>query len=386
MKNVGFTKCNIFSGENLAIGNKLLTIWTRMSNSAQEVGDLCRKAATDSHFSLAEKGVNMKKVICLFAVALLLAGNKSHAQAIVWADHAIDLVNKVGFASGPSEFWLEASPVTVVTGDTTLQVDLIPWGRPNQVPTSFQGMWHYMESDTVTLNDGPAKIIIPCFFGCFQLDLYLKPDSVLNIEYQIYDVGAQKVIQTAFQAIIDGKVNSMLYDTLGQQWVSGFRVRGLRTYTFNAVKGQKIITRMIANMTALFDSTQFYWYLVSVSAGFPDSAAFRNAYNDLPASVSNITTSVARESPILKTFTLEQNFPNPFNPSTTIHYTIPTEEEVSLRVFDLLGQEVATLVNGRQLAGAYTSGFDGTHLSSGIYFYTLQAGNFVETKKMILMK
>ncbi len=87
-----------------------------------------------------------------------------------------------------------------------------------------------------------------------------------------------------------------------------------------------------------------------------------------------------------KTFALEQNYPNPFNPSTAISYQLPVASTVSLKVFDMLGKEVATLVNARQEAGAYTVNFNANTLSSGVYFYRLQAGNFVQTRKMLLVK
>jgi len=88
----------------------------------------------------------------------------------------------------------------------------------------------------------------------------------------------------------------------------------------------------------------------------------------------------------IKTFALEQNYPNPFNPATTISYQLPTEGQVSLKVYDMLGNEVATLVNEMKTAGEYQVDFNAAALSSGIYFYRLQAGNFVETKRMMLMK
>ncbi len=83
---------------------------------------------------------------------------------------------------------------------------------------------------------------------------------------------------------------------------------------------------------------------------------------------------------------LEQNYPNPFNPTTTIQYAIPTEGIVTLKVYNILGQEIRTLVNEEKPAGTYEVEFDGTGLASGIYFYKLQAGNFIETKKTLLIK
>ncbi len=89
-------------------------------------------------------------------------------------------------------------------------------------------------------------------------------------------------------------------------------------------------------------------------------------------------------------FSLWQNYPNPFNPSTRIQYSLGKAVQVSLKVYNLLGHEVATLVNGRQEAGSYTVPFNtnkGTlGLSSGVYFYRLEAGSFVSTKKLILIK
>ncbi|MCS6989407.1 MAG: T9SS type A sorting domain-containing protein [Chloroherpetonaceae bacterium] len=89
-----------------------------------------------------------------------------------------------------------------------------------------------------------------------------------------------------------------------------------------------------------------------------------------------------------KTFALEQNYPNPFNPTTIIAYQLPIASDVRLELFDMLGKKVATLANGRQEAGAYNIRLDASRygLASGMYFYRLQAGNFVSTKKMMLVK
>jgi len=89
---------------------------------------------------------------------------------------------------------------------------------------------------------------------------------------------------------------------------------------------------------------------------------------------------------IPESFKLAQNYPNPFNPTTNINYDLPVSEFVSLKIYDQLGKEVATLVNERQSAGSYRVEFDGSNFSSGIYFYTLSAGEFKETKKMLLVK
>jgi hypothetical protein len=83
-----------------------------------------------------------------------------------------------------------------------------------------------------------------------------------------------------------------------------------------------------------------------------------------------------------------QNYPNPFNPTTTIKYSIPELSFVTLKVYDVLGNEIANLVNEEKPTGSYDAEFtmNNLQLSSGFYFYRLQAGSFVETKKMILLK
>ncbi|MBK8549843.1 MAG: T9SS type A sorting domain-containing protein [Ignavibacteria bacterium] len=85
-------------------------------------------------------------------------------------------------------------------------------------------------------------------------------------------------------------------------------------------------------------------------------------------------------------FDLSQNYPNPFNPSTQINYDLPLDGNVSIKLFDMSGKEVAALVNEVKTAGYYTVNFNAGNLSSGIYFYTIKANNFVQTKKMMLLK
>jgi hypothetical protein len=85
-------------------------------------------------------------------------------------------------------------------------------------------------------------------------------------------------------------------------------------------------------------------------------------------------------------FSLGQNYPNPFNPSTKIEFTLPKDEFVSLKVFDILGREVATLVNKNLKTGTYSVSFDASRLSSGVYFYRMDAGSFTDTKKMMVVK
>ncbi len=100
-----------------------------------------------------------------------------------------------------------------------------------------------------------------------------------------------------------------------------------------------------------------------------------------------IVTSIEEISSITpRDYNLSQNYPNPFNPSTTINFSLPNNEFVTLKVYNILGSELATLVNRELTAGSYEFDFNASNLASGIYFYELKAGNFAEIKKMNLLK
>jgi hypothetical protein len=89
---------------------------------------------------------------------------------------------------------------------------------------------------------------------------------------------------------------------------------------------------------------------------------------------------------IPKEYRLEQNYPNPFNPVTNIKYSVPKDGNVSLKVYDAIGNEVSTIVNGVIKAGVYNAEFDGSNFASGVYFYTIKTNEFTSTKKMVLVK
>lgn len=104
-------------------------------------------------------------------------------------------------------------------------------------------------------------------------------------------------------------------------------------------------------------------------------------------SIAEIITDIGKKEEVVPSnFSLSQNYPNPFNPTTTIKYQLPITGHVTLKVYDLLGREVATLVNEEKTPGNYQVKFDGSNLSSGVYFYRMQAGDFTQTKKIVLLK
>jgi hypothetical protein len=102
--------------------------------------------------------------------------------------------------------------------------------------------------------------------------------------------------------------------------------------------------------------------------------------------VTYSTTGVGGDQTVPLVFALHQNYPNPFNPSTTIEFALPASERVVLKVFDILGQEVAELLNEVRTRGRHAYSFNAKDLASGIYVYRLQAGSFASARKMIVMK
>jgi len=102
--------------------------------------------------------------------------------------------------------------------------------------------------------------------------------------------------------------------------------------------------------------------------------------------MNGVVLNTPNEELMATSYTLDQNYPNPFNPSTTISYTIPNESQVKLVVFDVMGRQVADLVNAKQSAGSYNINFDASSLASGVYFYKMTAGEFSSVRKMNLLK
>jgi hypothetical protein len=108
--------------------------------------------------------------------------------------------------------------------------------------------------------------------------------------------------------------------------------------------------------------------------------------DDIVLEKSNLLTRNFKGEGIPVTYSLEQNFPNPFNPSTTIRYQLPQDGMVTLKVYDILGSEVATLVNEQKSAGRYEVNFDASRFASGVYIYKITSGSYVSSKKMLLVK
>jgi len=169
---------------------------------------------------------------------------------------------------------------------------------------------------------------------------------------------------------------------LGHLWLSAISAQGPSIFTSRDAG----TTWLRHNSTPLTEAVASFSFLTTADSVFGlaitgEGQVLRYAQ---PARAASIVREVEGARP--QTYLLEQNYPNPFNPTTTIVYQLPVASDVSLKVYDVLGREVATLFRGRQNAGRYQVQFNAERLSSGLYFYRLQAGSFTQTRKMTLIK
>ncbi|MFH1194240.1 MAG: T9SS type A sorting domain-containing protein [bacterium] len=228
-------------------------------------------------------------------------------------------------------------------------------------------------------------------------------ENYLGAKYKIAS-GSLPVELTAFEAKLDGKNVKLNWSTATEVNNYGFEIE--RKIPLNPPPSKKCRTGLIKGDAA---SAEGDWETIGFVEGngnsnspkeysFTDNEITAGKYSyrlkqidtDGSFTYSKIVIVETRRGESLPAeFALYQNYPNPFNPSTTIKYSIPAVETpymASLRVYDILGNEVATLVNETKEPGVYEVEFDGSNLASGIYFYQLNAGSFTATKKLILLK
>ncbi|RPI17864.1 MAG: T9SS C-terminal target domain-containing protein [Ignavibacteriae bacterium] len=169
-------------------------------------------------------------------------------------------------------------------------------------------------------------------------------------------------------------VRNMVNGALGEDLSTG-------TWTANTLKSKSWTTTLDNAWSAENCRVALFVYLSgsSLTSGSPVQQTFKD-YIIAPTGVGNKNETATE-------FSLSQNYPNPFNPTTNVHFTLPKESNVSLKIFDISGREVASYVNNEMLkAGTYNVEVDASGWSSGIYFYTLQTNDFTATKKMMLVK
>lgn len=229
-----------------------------------------------------------------------------------------------------------------------------------------------VELDTTSIPDLPSEQIY-CFYidsqknrwlGTFDAGLIKWIDNSNFIEYN-----------TSNSALPHNFVNKIDHDSEGRLWLA--TDGGLASFYNNSITSYSNLTSGKGVVTLAVDELDRIW--------IGEMGTGRLLVYD-GASLISITDVEDEFISTANEFYLSQNYPNPFNPSTDIKYQIPEAGLVSLKVYDLLGREVATLVDEHKTAGSYEVEFNVSELSSGVYFYKLRAGEYSNTKKMMLSK
>ena len=198
-----------------------------------------------------------------------------------------------------------------------------------------------------------------------------------DVYYSYITSGAVPVELVSFNSSVDRNIVSLSWSTATEINNRGFEIERstdkANWTNIGFVEGKGTTSE-----------TQHYSYSDKITGSESSSFYYRLKQLDYNGTYEYSYIVQAEVGPV--DFTLAQNYPNPFNPATTISYQLPVNSFVSLKVYDVLGNEVASLVNEQKAAGNYDVNFDASSLGSGVYFYTIKAGNFTQTKKMILMK
>jgi len=211
-----------------------------------------------------------------------------------------------------------------------------------------------------------------------------------NIVSRTIDAG-QSWESNQFDSLFWGNDIEFIPDNPAKVWYSSYLLNVFFSSDTGKSWGKEFELINLRPNDIVFTDENNGWLLTNAPATASKTRIFRTTNGGHGGIVVSIDNDEAEINPI--GFKLGQNYPNPFNPSTRIQYSVSSTQKVTLKVFDLLGNEVATLVNEEKPACTYEVTFDShsglsgiRDLPSGIYFYRLQAGSFVETKKMILLK
>jgi len=325
--------------------------------------------------------------------------------------------------SGPFEFsageyYFRFNPGVAHGGDLTFSIvpNSTEFTNPNAVPLnpSIDGNILKLERNVV-LGPGNGPIVSPVFPGTRVVTLKLETTAPsidflnLNLRWRDASFGEPSTKTFAYIDTVSTNITEngtlVIDETLLPVELTSFTSNILRnnvvlnwstaTETNNSgfdiersiVNGQSSNEwTKIGNVAGIGTST------TGTSYSFSDKNLASGKYNYRLKQIDfngnfeyfNLSIEVGIGIPVM--FSLVQNYPNPFNPSTSINYDLPVDGKVSIRLFDMSGKEVATLVNEVKKAGYYSVNFNASSLSSGVYFYSISANNYTATKKMLLVK
>jgi hypothetical protein len=307
-----------------------------------------------------------------------LGVSKSTDKGATWTD--FDIVNFHGL-TGLSDYYAD-----IYSQDFTVDAD---------------GGYHWIAvfvDILVTPNKWSLFDIYKAFGGSWTANKIKDLPSHENWSYGALD---QTLTETEVSLSKDGKsvVAKWIEDGRGASVKDSLPIPDVFAAIWSKAKGWSGSTNLTGNNGTVVnqithiapacanDGTVYLMRNMSAGKSLPDTTMDTDGSVIYFAKTAVLTGVRDRVEPaVVGSYTLEQNYPNPFNPTTQITFTLPADQHVSLKVYNMLGQEVATLVDGQKQRGSYFVEFDASKLSSGIYIYTLQAGSFTASKKMALVK
>jgi predicted GH43/DUF377 family glycosyl hydrolase len=308
-------------------------------------------------------------------------GYATSADGVIWGKaDSVNPVLDIGIPGSWDDVWVMHP--TVIFDGTTYHMWYMGWG--GNIPqigyaTSPNGYnWHKYD-DPSTVNPPFAEsdpVMSPGPPGSWDAAGVLSPCVIYNgTTYQMWYVGGDSLSPgTPFP--VGGKIGYATSSD-GITWSKADSINPvLEVGLPGAWDGIGI-----GDPDVIFDGNTYHMYYDG--SGWDGNFRFRIGYAT-DSSMVDIDGNV--QNNLIREFELSQNYPNPFNPSTTIEFDLPRTGEVSLKIFNILGEEVATLLSASLLSGSYSVNWDASVYASGVYLYRLQAGEYIETRKMVLMQ
>jgi hypothetical protein len=272
----------------------------------------------------------------------------------------------------------------------------VNYGR-NNISASLHGPWYNLPAPRNNLQEIKVTNDGDNIYFCIRAENTLTAHDSGQTNWVNLFIGTNQVSKQGWEGYsyvvnripsADGTTTVEMLDSTGNGVEAGRAEYAVSNNTM-----QMKVPRAALQLSGGDSSFQFYF---KVADGVQDERKIMDYYvtgKSLPPgrlSFSYITGAITStkepDTPQPETYSLSQNYPNPFNPSTEISYSIPRSGMVSLKVYNMLGQEVAALVNREQSAGNYTVDFNATGLASGVYVYRLQAGDVALSRRMVLLK
>jgi hypothetical protein len=306
-----------------------------------------------------------------------------------------DLINVPDSVLGNADSWVELPGDVIDIGGLYTEISIVAWFTPDTLNTQWNSLWFFgndgngggQGSDGFQFqpsrNNDRARLFISCGRDTNPYELEDAVDDTTGLaetgQYREYDDG--QLYHTVCELNDEGVQGEIVLYTNGV-------LIGATPLTSDAATGKdNRIQNISPNFARLFHST--YAGDIPLTGRIHEIAIYKKALSaeEVTFLFEKGFTSVENNSAQLPgAFSLSQNYPNPFNPGTRISFDLPKELRVKIKVYDMLGKEIALLLDEVKPAGKHSVVFNGSYLSSGVYLYRMEVGNQVFSRKMVLLK